>query len=143
MRSKGAPKTPSAKHIAAALERAWRAIPESRFPEAFTQKRIAIDVQLVRDEEIAEFNARHMGHADATDVLSFPIGELDRERNTFMLGDILASFETAQREARERKIPAAEELLRYVLHGFLHCMNYDDSTPAKRRAMFEVQERAL
>ena len=143
IRRNGAPKIPSVKHIEAALIQAWRAIPASRFPEAFAQTRIAIDVQLVNDEEIAEFNARHMNHSGPTDVLSFPIGALDPERNAFLLGEILASFETAQREARERKIPAAEELLRYVLHGFLHCMNYDDSTPAKRRAMFEIQEKAL
>jgi probable rRNA maturation factor len=143
VKSKGAPAKPTAMDLANAFGRAWRLIPAARAPLAFEQTRVSVNVLLVDDAEIAVQNEAHMRHSGATDVLSFPMGEFDPERGTFHLGDILASFQTAQREAAARGITLAEELTRYCIHGFLHCMGYDDSTPAKRKAMFAVQEKAV
>jgi probable rRNA maturation factor len=142
-RSEGASKRPSAAKIRAAFSSAWNLIPATRFPSAFEKTRVSADIHFANDAEIAELNARHMKHEGPTDVLSFPMGDDDRERRSFHLGDIVASFETAEREARARSISVEEELLRYCLHGFLHCMGYDDSTRAKQKAIFAVQEEAL
>jgi probable rRNA maturation factor len=53
------------------------------------------------------------------------------------------SAEFAVGEARLRKIPVEEELLRYVAHGILHLLGYDDHDPADRERMWKRQEREL
>lgn len=123
--------------------RALKLIPKMKFPAAFEHSRVSVTVHLVNDAEIAELNAQHMKHEGATDVLSFPMGEFDPESQAFNLGEVILSVETARREAAARKISFKEEMLRYAVHGFLHCMGYEDSTAAKRKGMFKIQERAL
>lgn len=142
-RAKGAPALPSKADLGAACLRAWALVPSKRCPEAFNSNVLSLDVSLIDDVEMAEKNQAYMQHEGPTDVLSFPITDLDHERGSFHLGDVLISFETAKREAAERGISVAEEVTRYCVHGFLHCMGYDDSTPAKRRAMFAIQEKAV
>ena len=92
---------------------------------------------------MGELNREYLGEAHPTDVLSFSIDELDLETGAFHLGEIVAGFETAAREAQARGLPLEEELARYVLHGFLHLLGYDDRTAAQRRALEQVQETVL
>ncbi len=142
-RPRGAPTQPTKAVLSAACARALSNVPMKRCPEAFEMKVISLDVTLINDVHMAEKNEEFMQHEGATDVLSFPIVDFDPERGTFHLGDVLISFDTAKREADERGISVAEEITRYCVHGFLHCLGYDDSTPAKRRAMFAIQEKAV
>ncbi len=142
-RAKGAPAKPQAAELKAAFLRTWALIPPRRCPEAFKHTRVSVNVRLIGDDEIAPMNKQFMNHDGPTDVLSFPMLDADPERGTFHIGDIVASFETAQREANQRGISVEEVLTRYCVHGFLHCLGYDDSTPAKRRSMFSVQEKAV
>jgi probable rRNA maturation factor len=53
------------------------------------------------------------------------------------------SAEYAVAEAGKRKIPVEEELLRYVAHGILHLLGYDDHRPADKKRMWSRQEREL
>ena len=92
---------------------------------------------------MASLNAAHLKLRGPTDVLAFYMGEPDPERRAFNLGEIVVSYETAQREAAARCIPVEEELSRYCLHGFLHLLGYDDHSKRARAAMFRVQEQAL
>jgi probable rRNA maturation factor len=142
-REKGAPAQPTKAVLSAACLRALKLVPSQRCPEAFDADLISLDVTLINDVDMAEKNVEFMQHEGPTDVLSFPIVDFDHERGSFHLGDVLISFDTAKREAAERGISVAEEITRYCVHGFLHCLGYDDSTPAKRRSMFAVQEKAV
>lgn len=142
-RGKGAPKQPTPADLSAACARALKRVPPKRCPDAFAAEAISLDVTLMNDVAIAKKNLEFMRHEGPTDVLSFPIVDFDFERGSFALGDVLISFDTAKREATERGITVAEEITRYCVHGFLHCLGYDDSTPAKRRAMFAIQEPAV
>jgi probable rRNA maturation factor len=102
-----------------------------------------VDVLVMDDAEITRLNLAHRHAAGPTDVLAFPMGEPDLERRAFLLGEIAVSFETAAREAAARGLRRDEELARYVVHGFLHLLGYEDGPKARRRAMERVQERAL
>src|SRR4051812_35561007 len=139
----GAPENPTRDELAALFERAWALVPATRRPKLRGAMKLAVDVHVIGDAEIAELNQSHMKHAGPTDVLSFPMGETDPERGAYNLGEIVVSFETAQREAAARKLPYAEELSRYCVHGFLHLLGYDDDTPPHRREMITLQEKAL
>lgn len=139
----GAPETPTREELAALFERAWALTPSTRRPKLRGSTKLAVDVHVIGDAEIAALNREHLKHAGPTDVLSFPMGEADPERGAFHLGEIVASYETAQREAAARKITFEEELGRYCVHGFLHLLGYDDDTAPRRREMLGVQEKAV
>jgi probable rRNA maturation factor len=95
------------------------------------------------DRRMAGLNADHLGCTGPTDVLSFPMGELDPEREAFFLGEIVVGFEIAEREARERGLTVENELARYAVHGFLHLLGFEDGTPERAREMEALQEEIL
>jgi len=132
----------TAKSLTNAFSAAWRLVPASRLP-VLEKQRVALDIHAVSDTEIAPLNWKFMKHKGATDVLSFPLGDFDPTRRAYHLGEIIISYDTALREACERGLSADEEFARYCVHGFLHLLGYDDATPALRKAMFAVQEKAL
>jgi probable rRNA maturation factor len=129
--------------LQALFENAWKRVPSKRRPETEGLRRLAVDIHLINDAQISKFNRAHMKHEGPTDVLSFTMGEFDPERRAFNLGEIVVSFETAEREAKARKLSVTEELSRYCVHGFLHLLGYEDDTETQRTAMFAIQEKVL
>jgi rRNA maturation RNase YbeY len=49
----------------------------------------------------------------------------------------------ARREAMRRRLVDRVEILRYVIHGTLHLLGYDDATPAQRRRMRGLENAVL
>jgi len=132
----------NAKALSHVFSAAWNLVPAERRPE-LSKPYIALDIHAVSDTEIAPLNWKFMKHKGPTDVLSFPLGDFDPARRAYHLGEIIVSYDTAKREAKERKLSCEEEFTRYCVHGFLHLLGYDDATTAQRKAMFTVQEKAL
>lgn len=95
------------------------------------RSRRQIHVVFVTDAAMRRLNRRFLKHDYITDVLAFPPDE------------VVVAPGVAIAEARRRRIPAREELLRYVAHGVLHLLGYDDKKPASRRRMWARQERYL
>ena len=100
-----------------------------------------LSVTVVDDPAIAELHARYLGVSGATDVISFPLD--DDFPGEALVGEVVVSADTAEREAGERGLPFAEELLRYVVHGTLHLLGYDDQDPDDHRRMHARQEELL
>jgi probable rRNA maturation factor len=122
----GLPRTTIARAVAAA--RALR-----------SRRTGALAVALVDDREIRRLHRDHLGLDSPTDVLAFPLGGAPGG----LLGEVVASAETAARIARERGHPAREELLLYVVHGVLHLLGFDDHAPAERKKMRAAERAAL
>ena len=100
-----------------------------------------VDVLIVDDVAIRRLNARHRGVAQRTDVLAFPLeapGGASR-----LVGQIVISAETAQRQARRLKVPLATELDLLVTHGVLHLVGYDDRDPVEARLMHQREREIL
>ncbi|HEV3029381.1 MAG TPA: rRNA maturation RNase YbeY [Planctomycetota bacterium] len=95
-----------------------------------------LSIAFVTNAAIRKINRKFLQHDFATDVISFPLG-------TDLIGELVISAEYASTEARSRKIPVEEELLRYVAHGILHLLGYDDHRPRDRAAMWKRQELEL
>ena len=96
-----------------------------------------VGVWVTDDRTIRKINRKFLKHDFATDVISFSLEEAG------FLGDLVVSAETARRMARELKVPFKEELARYVIHGTLHLLGYDDKKPADRKKMHRRQEEIL
>ncbi len=77
--------------------------------------------------------------------------ELETIRPTFAtpdelstnLGDIMISWPTVQRQAREAGHSVAYELLFLLCHGVLHLVGYDDQTEAGYTEMVRLQQEVL
>jgi probable rRNA maturation factor len=93
----------------------------------------AVSLLLTNDREIAAVHATHLGDATATDVISF-----DDDGDA---AEIVVSVETAHRVARERGHRGRDEVALYIVHGLLHVLGFDDTTP-RQRVRMRAAERA-
>lgn len=85
----------------------------------------------VSDRKIAALHGEFLSDPTPTDVI------------TFHHGEIVLSAETALREARRHRIPVAEEVARYAVHGLLHLAGWDDADPGAAAEMHAMQEKIL
>ncbi len=86
------------------------------------RSKVEVSVLFCGDRAMRTLNRRYRGMDAPTDVLAFP-GETGG-----LLGDIVISVPYASRQARKRGEPAAREIDRLLLHGFLHLSGYDHET---------------
>lgn len=93
-----------------------------------------------------ELNRRHRGKDRPTDVLSFPIyespKEIPRDRET-LLGDIVINLRAAAKQAPVFGNTLYDEVLRLLVHGFLHLLGYDHERSAYHERKMKTKEREL
>ena len=96
-----------------------------------------LSLSFVEEGEIADLHERFMDEPGPTDVLSFPLDDVDEE-GTRILGDVVVAPAVATRNNPE---DAAGELRLLVVHGILHLLGYDHEDDGARTRMWERQER--
>lgn len=92
------------------------------------------------NRKIRQINKKFLKHDYATDVISFGAGP---GPESDYLGDLVVSVDMAKSFSKELKISFKEELARYLIHGTLHLLGYDDQKPADKKKMFSRQELIL
>jgi probable rRNA maturation factor len=110
----------------------------------------------VSDETIRNLNLKYREKDESTDILSFPqqseddffpissddeIGEDDQGPQ--ILGDMVISLESMQRNCEAFEVDQEEELLRLLIHGALHLLGEDHDTNEVAEPMLQQQERLL
>lgn len=97
-------------------------------------------VLLVSDRAMARLNERYRGIARSTDVLSFPMREGPfASLSPGLLGDVVISTETADRQARTAGRSLGEEMAALLIHGILHLLGYDHQTSSGARKMRRLE----
>lgn len=96
-----------------------------------------LSVSFVTDDEIAELHLRYMDEEGPTDVLSFPLDDVDEE-GARILGDVVISPAAAE---RNNPSDPASELRLLLVHGILHLLGHDHEAEPDRAAMWALQER--
>jgi probable rRNA maturation factor len=120
---------PLARARVAAIARA--ALRAERVRDAF------VSIAFVTRAAIARLNRRYLGHAGATDVISFAFHDP-------LVGDIYISPDVARRNARHFGVGMREELARLVIHGVLHVTGHDHPADARGASpMWKRQERLV
>ncbi|WP_301108136.1 rRNA maturation RNase YbeY [Sporosarcina sp.] len=110
-----------------------------------------LSVTFMDDDAIQAVNAEFRGKDKPTDVISFALEELSEgevaivheQDMPVVLGDIIISIETAQRQAEEYNHTFERELGFLALHGFLHVLGYDHMDEEEEREMFGRQNEIL
>lgn len=92
---------------------------------------------------MARLNREHLGHAGATDVISFGFARASEDAP--VVGDIYICPDVARENARAAGVGVREELLRLVVHGTLHILGHDHPVDEERTAspMWKLQERLV
>ena len=120
----------SRSRLARAARRALRALGRARGD---------VEILLVDDAEIRRLNGTWRGVWRRTDVLAFPLEVADSP----LVGQIVISADTAQRQARRLGVPLALELELLVTHGALHAVGYDDRDPVEAGLMHARERQIL
>lgn len=118
-----------------------------------------LSLVFLTDEALAQLHDEFLDDPSVTDVITF-----EGEPALGSAGEICVSVDAALRQVqptggagktprpRQRATPAqaarsaeafSNELLLYVVHGWLHLAGYDDLQPAKKRIMRRAEARAL
>jgi probable rRNA maturation factor len=97
-----------------------------------------LSLSFLTDAALAALHAQFLDDPTTTDVITFE-GDPALEH----AGDICLSVDTAAAYAARHGLDFNEELLRYVIHGWLHLAGYDDLVPTKKRRMRAAEARAL
>ncbi len=85
-----------------------------------------ISLLITDDAQVRELNRTYRGIDAPTNVLSFPMQEGDfSDITSGLLGDVVISLDTAQREAEEADISLSERMSQLLIHGILHLVGYD------------------
>jgi len=122
-----------------------RVLSHERYPD-----QTEVSITAVSDEVIASLKSEHLGVAEPTDVLSFPIEDLtpgvppasSAHGPPILLGDVVIAPDFISRQAGEHGVSEDEELLLMVVHGILHLMGWDHEDDAEAEAM-EQREREI
>ena len=101
-----------------------------------------LSVLLTDDPGIHELNRDHRQKDKPTDVLAFPMDESVPDP-AGILGDVVISLDTAERQARSRKRPLIEEVRFLLAHGVLHLVGYDHAEPVQKREMVAMTRQLV
>jgi probable rRNA maturation factor len=108
-----------------------------------------LSVLCVDTDYMATLHERWMGEKGPTDVLAFPMDDLDTKRpddpepGPALLGDVVLCPTVAIRQARAAGHSMDDELLMLATHGVLHLLGYDHMEPDEEKEMFGLQGKLL
>ncbi len=99
---------------------------------------------IVNDIQITAINQEYLHHEGPTNVISFPMQEGDyTEVSPFLLGDVVISIDTAEKEAIQADISVRQRLIELLIHGMLHLAGYHHETSPDETQKMEARSKTL
>ena len=125
------------------VEKVERAVSETLI--AHNSENCEVSVLLTDDPHMTQLNREYREINGPTDVLAFAMrdGENNNVLSPNILGDVVISLETAERQAKEEVHSLEEEVTFLTVHGVLHLLGYDHQTHNEASVMFEKQDAIL
>ena len=102
-----------------------------------------IGVTLTNDKGIHGINCEQRGVDRPTDVLSFPIDEMNYDTNRRYLGDMVLSLERAEAQGEEYGGGFVHEVQYLTVHSVLHLLGYDHLDEGEEKANMRAREKAI
>ena len=109
-----------------------------------------LSMVLLDTAAMADLHMRWMDLPGPTDVMSFPMDELEPggrpdapEPGQAMLGDIVLCPEFAAKQAAGVGHSLGQELALLTVHGVLHLLGYDHAEADEEKEMFALQRELL
>jgi probable rRNA maturation factor len=86
------------------------------------------------DEYLYELNKKYLKHYYYTDIVTF-----NNSENGIISGDLYISLDRVKENAVLYKVKFEDELIRVMVHGALHLMNYNDKFRQEKETMREKE----
>jgi probable rRNA maturation factor len=103
-----------------------------------------LSILLLDDAQIAVLNETYLQRQGPTNVISFPMREgAYAEINPDLLGDVVISMETAEKESLTAGMAMTDRLKELMIHGILHLFGYDHETSETQARRMEAKSREL
>lgn len=107
-----------------------------------------LGVLLVDEAAIEQLHVQWMDEPGPTDVLSFPMDELqpgrpDAPTSAGLLGDVVICPQVAELQAEAADHDTKQEIAVLLTHGMLHLLGFDHATPDEEAEMFGLQRDML
>ncbi len=101
-------------------------------------------IHFVSTKKICLLHQTTFNDPTPTDCISFPLDAIDAPRIDYhVLGEIFICTKVAATYALQHNLRPQEELMRYIIHGILHLIGYDDMTPADYKKMKQREKNCL
>ena len=104
-----------------------------------------LSILIVDDQQITKLNHQYLNREGPTNVIAFSMRQgpfSDIAPN--LLGDVVISADTAQREAQSAGISMQDRFDQLLIHGTLHLLGYDhEHSAAEARKMEEKAKELL
>ena len=97
----------------------------------------SMQINFVNSKEMTGINSKYLNHNYSTDIITFNYSGTKNELD----GEIYISFEDAASNSKRFGVTFIEEVLRVVIHGFLHLSGYDDKDRKDRVTMKRLENR--
>jgi rRNA maturation RNase YbeY len=102
---------------------------------------VHVSVVLAGHDTVRRLNAEYLDHDYNTDVLSFSLRE--EASLEAVEGEVYVDLDTAAERHEEFDTSFEREAGRYVVHGVLHLLGYDDATEDGQQAMRTREDQYL
>lgn len=96
------------------------------------------DIILTDDQTLRKMHKNYLNDNTLTDVMTFNLSD-----TAAIEAEIYISADRVSQQASRFKTTMRNELMRMVIHAFLHLAGYDDKTESKRKLMKTREEHFL
>ncbi|MFB6249680.1 MAG: rRNA maturation RNase YbeY [Salinibacter sp.] len=113
--------------------------------EAEGARPVHVSIVLSDHDTVRRLNAAYLDHDYNTDVLSFSLRDEDAAAAPAPTaeGEVYVDLDTAAERHEEFETSFEREAYRYVVHGVLHLLGYDDGTEEGRETMRALEDQYL
>ena len=105
--------------------------------------RCELSVLLTDDDGIHVINREFRDVDRATDVLSFPMGDVDPSTGRLVLGDMVLNVDRAAAQGREFGHGAEHEITYLTVHSVLHLLGYDHVDEGEMKRQMRAREKII
>lgn len=94
-----------------------------------------ISIILCSDGYLLEINKKFLRHSFYTDIVTFTYNE-----KNVISGDLFISVDRVKENAAKYRVGLYVELMRVIIHGILHLLDYNDKTAEEKALMKEKED---
>ena len=108
-----------------------------KLTEDLNFKILGMQINFINSKEITDINRKYLKHNYSTDIITFNYSETKSEID----GEIYISVEDAASNSIKFEVTFVEEILRLVIHGFLHLVGYNDNNSTNKVIMKRLENK--